>query len=389
MAIQSILDVVWESRRALVRVDFNVPLNAAGEITDDSRMASALPTLRHLLGEGASLVVMSHLGRPQGTPDPRYSLKPVATHLATLLDRPVALEEVSLTSGPGDAASGEVLMLENTRFLAGETANDAETARLFSRYGDVYVNDAFGSLHRAHASTVGVTQHLPAVAGLLVNRELTYLTPLVSGPKPPALAILGGAKISDKIGIIQNLLEHMDAILIGGGMANTFFRAQGHDVGGSLYEEEALPEAARLLEVAGDRLQLPVDVHAAVRFSAEAERAVVTPDAIPEGWMALDIGPATIAHFANRLAGAATVFWNGPMGVAEMPPFDRGTHALADCLATLSNATTVVGGGDSAAAVHQAGMADAFSHVSTGGGACLEYLAGHELPGLTALESAR
>ncbi len=278
-------------------------------------------------------------------------------------------------------------MLENTRFHAGEKTNDPDLAQAFSQYGDVFVNDAFGSVHRAHASTAGVAAFLPALAGCLVAKELQYLAPLLSAPRSPAVAILGGAKISDKIKVIHNLLTTMDALLIGGGMANTFSRALGYETGDSLVEESAVPLARELLQAASAKLHLPVDLHAARAFRADAERQMVPAHALAPGWMALDIGEATMAHFANRLAGAATVFWNGPMGVTELPPFATGTVALANCMAGLPDAITIIGGGDSAAAIHKAGMTQAFSHVSTGGGACLAYLAGQTLPGIDALNS--
>ncbi len=379
--------VDWANRRALVRVDFNVPMDKAGRITDDSRITASLPTLRYLLRHGASLVLMSHLGRPASAADTGLSLKPVADHLAHLLRQPVSF--ITSLNQPQDyrQPAGTVALLENTRFHAGETANDSALAAAFSRYGDVFVNDAFGSMHRAHASTTGVADFLPAVAGILVARELQYLSPLLSAPQAPAVAILGGAKISDKISVIHNLLSTMDALLIGGGMANTFFRAMGHETGDSLVEESAVPVARELLQASSSKLHLPVDLHVARAFRGDAARQMVAADAMAPGWMALDIGEATIAHFANRLSGAATVFWNGPMGVTELPPFAAGTVALADCLAGLQDATTIVGGGDSAGAIHKAGMAHAFTHISTGGGACLAYLAGQTLPGMAALNS--
>ncbi len=377
----------WTDRRALVRVDFNVPMNDSGRITDDSRITASLPTIQYLLDGGASVVLMSHLGRPKSAADSRYSLKPVADHLANLLEIPVSFITQLDQSEDFKQLPGTLAMLENTRFHAGETTNDTHLAATFSHYGDVFVNDAFGSMHRAHASTTGVANFLPAVAGCLVQRELRYLSPLLSNPQSPAVAILGGAKIEDKIQVVHNLLSTMDALLIGGGMANTFLRAQGFETGDSLVEEKAIPAAAELLESSGTKLHLPVDLHVARTFKTEAERQFVASDSVPPGWLALDVGEATLAHFANRLAGAGTVFWNGPMGVAEMPPFDTGTVALAQCLAEQSDAITIVGGGDSAAAIHKAGMAHAFSHISTGGGACLEFLAGQDLPGLVVLDA--
>lgn len=383
-------DMVWRGRRALVRVDFNVPQDEAGNITDDTRIRAALPTIAWLQAQGASQVLMSHLGRPQAGTGTCCSLQPVAAHLSSLLGQPVplitAIEAPESLARVRALAPGQILMLENTRFQPGETRNEAHLAQLYSQYGDVYVNDAFGSMHRAHASTAGVAAGLPAVAGLLVHRELTFLAPLLTNPRTPGVILMGGAKISDKIRVIHNLLQHMDTLLIGGGMANTFLKAQGHEVGDSLIEASALPLARQLLREEGHRIQVPIDVHIGRAAAPDTERRMVPADAIPAGWMALDIGEATIAHYANRLAGAATVFWNGPMGVSEIPPFDTGTTALAGCIAGLEDAVTIIGGGDSGAAVHRAGLAEAFSHVSTGGGACLEFLSGTPLPGLVALD---
>ena len=389
MRKQTIRDIDWQGKRALVRVDFNVPQDETGAITDDARIQAALPTLNYLLKNGASLVLMSHLGRPKGGPDPKYSLRPIAEHLAVLLERPVQF--VGETVGPeAEAAaaslqSGNVLVVENTRFDPRETKNNPEMAAQLAKLGDVFVNDAFGSAHRAHASTAGVAEYLPAVAGFLMQKELDYLGGALEEPERPFVAILGGAKVSDKIAVIEKLLEKVDAILIGGGMANTFLRAQGYTTGRSLVEEDALDTARSLLAEGEGVIHLPVDLVVADAFAADANSETVAVDAIPEGWMALDIGPASIAHFANRLAGAKTVVWNGPMGVFEMPAFAKGTVAIAEILAGLANATTIIGGGDSAAAVRQAGLDDKISHVSTGGGASLEFLEGKVLPGVAAL----
>jgi len=389
MRKQTIRDINWQGKRALVRVDFNVPQDDNGAITDDARIQAALPTLNYLLENGASLVLMSHLGRPKGGPDPKYSMRPIAEHLALLLARPVQF--VGEIVGPeAEAAAsalrpGDVLVLENTRFDNRETKNDPAMSAQLAKLGDVFVNDAFGSAHRAHASTAGVADHLPAVAGFLMQKELDYLGGALEDPKRPFVAILGGAKVSDKIAVIENLLAKVDAILIGGGMANTFLRAQGYATGKSLVEEDALDTARALLEKGADRIHLPVDLVVADAFAADAQKATVAVDAIPDGWMALDIGPASIAHFANRLAGANTVVWNGPMGVFEFPAFAAGTVAIAEILAGLTNATTIIGGGDSAAAVRQAGLDENISHVSTGGGASLEFLEGQVLPGVAAL----
>ena len=387
---KTIKDVDWQGKTALVRVDFNVPQDkATGAITDDARIRAALPTIQYLLDHGAAVVLMSHLGRPKDGPDPKYSMKVTADHLATLITAPVKF--VGQTTGPeAEAAAsalrpGEVLVLENTRFDKRETKNDAGMAQELAKLGDVYVNDAFGSAHRAHASTEGVARHLPAVAGFLMEKELAFLGSALENPVRPFVAILGGAKISDKIGVISNLLTKVDVILIGGGMANTFLAAQGLAMGKSLVEAEALETARELMAKGGDIIQLPVDLVVAETFAADAADNVVSADDVPAAWMALDIGPATIAHYANRLAGAKTVVWNGPMGVFEFPKFAKGTFAVAEILGGLKDATTIIGGGDSAAAIRDAGLEDKMSHVSTGGGASLEFLEGIELPGVAAL----
>ncbi|MFQ5612365.1 MAG: phosphoglycerate kinase [Anaerolineae bacterium] len=387
---KTIRDVDVEGRRVLVRVDFNVPLQD-GVVTDDRRIRAALPTLQYLLERQARPVLMSHLGRPKGKIEPALRMDPVAARLGELLDRPV--KKLDDCVGPEVEAAvlamepGQVILLENTRFHAEEKQNDPTFAGQLARLGQVYVNDAFGSAHRAHASTAGVTAALrPAVAGFLLEKELEYLGAALSDPQPPFLAVLGGAKISDKIGVIDNLLGKVDSLLIGGGMANTFLVAQGLDVGDSLVEAEALPTAERLLEQAAERLILPVDAVVAAGFEAGAEARVVPVDQVPGGWMILDIGPATVAHFSNRLAAAKTVVWNGPMGVFEFPRFAQGTFAVAQALAGLPDATTIIGGGDSAAAVEQSGLAGQMSHISTGGGASLEFLEGKTLPGVAALD---
>ncbi|MEM7126681.1 MAG: phosphoglycerate kinase [Chloroflexota bacterium] len=389
MTKKSITDVDWQGKRALVRVDFNVPLEN-GSVADDTRIRAALPTLRYLVERGASAVLMSHLGRPKGTADPQYSLQSVADYLATLLDTPVYFVSDTTGEAAQQAAAnlgvGQILVLENTRFDPGETQNDGTMAQALAALGHIFVNDAFGSAHRAHASTTGVAEYLPAVGGFLMQKELDYLGDALGQPKSPFIAIMGGAKISDKIGVIEALLTKVDAILIGGGMANTFLKAAGHDVGKSLVEEEALPIAEKLLaEDHSNILQLPVDVVVAATFEANAESQVVSVEEIPSESMALDIGPATVAHFSNRLAVAQTVVWNGPMGVFEFPAFAKGTFAVAEMLAGLRDAITVIGGGDSAAAVHAAGVAEQMSHVSTGGGASLEFMEGKTLPGVAAL----
>jgi phosphoglycerate kinase len=385
---KTIKDINWHDEQALVRVDFNVPLKN-GVITDDARIRAALPTIEYLLDHGASVVLMSHLGRPKGEPDPEFSLEVVADHLATLVDGPVKFCPETIGEEAEEMADelepGEILVLENTRFDPREKKNDPRMAEALSAMGDVFVNDAFGSAHRAHASTTGIAAYLPAVAGFLMEKELEYLGGALEDPRKPFVAILGGAKISDKIGVIEQLLSKVDTILIGGGMANTFLAAQGYDMGKSLVEAESLEFAKKMMAKGGDVIQIPVDLRVATEFAADAENKIVSVDEVPSDWMALDIGPATIAHFSNRLAGAKTVVWNGPMGVFEFPVFAQGTVAIAEILAGLSDATTIIGGGDSAAAVRQAGLQGKISHVSTGGGASLEFLEGKELPGVAAL----
>ena len=380
----------WQGKRALVRVDFNVPLDGDGHIVDDARIRATLPTVEFLRAQGASLALMSHLGRPKGAPDPRYSLRPAAQRLGQLLKAdvrfPGALVGQRVEEAAADLGPGEALLLENTRFDPGETKNDAGLSAALARLGDLFVNDAFGSAHRAHASTTGVAAHLPSVAGLLMERELAYLGDALESPARPFVAILGGAKVSDKIAVIEKLLQKVDAILIGGGMANTFLAAAGYRMGASLVEMDALGAARALRRAGAGVIQLPVDLAVADSFAADAARRTVSVEEIPAEWMALDIGAATVAHFANRLAGARTVLWNGPLGVFEFPAFAHGTNAIAEMLAGLSHATTIIGGGDSAAAARQAGLAERISHVSTGGGACLEFLEGKTLPGVAALD---
>ena len=387
---KTIKDVEWQGKRALVRVDFNVPLSG-GHVTDDTRIQAALPTINHLLEHGASVVLMSHLGRPKGGPDPKYSMKVTADHLATLIKAPVHFVEAT-TGAAAEAAvaqlqPGQVLVLENTRFDKREEKNDASMAQELAKLGDIFVNDAFGSAHRAHASTAGVADYLPAVAGFLMEKELEYLGGALENPNHPFVAIMGGAKISDKIAVIEALLQKVDTILIGGGMANTFLAAEGYDMGKSLVEVDVLDTAADLMRKGADKILLPVDLRVAAAFAADAENQVVSVEDVPAEWMALDIGPATIAHYSNHLSGAQTVVWNGPMGVFEFPVFAQGTVAIAEMLGDLRNAVTIIGGGDSAAAVAQAGLEGKMSHVSTGGGASLEFLEGKTLPGVAALQN--
>lgn len=388
---KTIRDVPLQGKTVFLRVDFNVPLDGE-RITDDTRMVKALPTIQWLREHGARIVLASHLGRPKGDVDPRYSLKPVAAHLSQLLGVSVPLSEALV--GPEVAERiqslqpGELLMLENVRFHPGETKNDPELAKTWASYVDLFVNDAFGSAHRAHASTVGVGTYVPAVAGLLMARELEVLGGVLKNPKRPLVAIVGGAKIKDKIGVLENLLGRVDRLLIGGGMANTFLLAQGYDLGASLVEEDQLETARKLMQIAEERnvrMVLPQDVVVAEQFSTDAPHRVVPIGDIPAGWMALDIGPQTVEAFREALKDAAMVIWNGPLGAFELKPFAQGTMAIAQALAALSG-ETIVGGGDSVAAVEAAGVAERIGHISTGGGATLEFLEGKTLPGVAVLE---
>jgi len=383
-----ITDLDVKGKKVLVRVDFNVPIKE-GKVGDDTRIKAALPTIQYLLDKGAAVILCSHLGRPKDAPDPQYSLKPVAEYLGTLIDAPVSFAEDCI--GPkADAAAavlqpGQVLVLENTRFHAGEKKNDPEMAKQLASLADLYVNDAFGSAHRAHASTAGVTDYLPSAAGFLLEKEIKYLGNTIANPERPFVAILGGAKVSDKIGVIENLLDKADQILIGGGMANTFFKAQGYDMADSLVEEDAIETAKALLDKAEGKLVLPVDVVIANAFDANAESKTMDVGDVPAGWRILDIGPKTVAAFDDVIAKAGTVVWNGPMGVFEFDKFAKGTFEIAEALAK-SNAISIVGGGDSASAINKSGLADKITHISTGGGASLEMLEGKELPGLAALD---
>ncbi|MGB6422329.1 MAG: phosphoglycerate kinase [Anaerolineales bacterium] len=385
---KTITDVDVNNKRVLVRVDFNVPLKG-DEVADDTRIRAALPTINYLLEHDAAVILCSHLGRPKGKPDVELTLRPVAEHLAELLDEPVAFASDCIGPVAEEAAHelgfGEVLVLENTRFHPGEKRNDPEMARQLASLADLYVMDAFGSAHRAHASTEGISNYLPAVAGFLMEKEIQYLGQVISDPQKPFIAILGGAKVSDKIGVIRNLLAKTDFILIGGGMANTFFKAQGYPVGDSLVEDEALDTARELLQVAGSRLRLPVDVVIANRFDNDAESKVMAMAPVPEGWRILDIGPETVVAYDKVLHDARTIVWNGPMGVFEFPKFAMGTFGVAEAVAE-SEAVSIVGGGDSVAAINQSGLQDRISHISTGGGASLEMMEGKVLPGIAALE---
>jgi len=384
---RSVRDLDVGGRRVLVRVDFNVPVKD-GEVTDDTRIRRALPTIRYLLSEGARPVLISHLGRPKGEPDPQYAMNPVAVRLEELLGEPV--EKLDAAVGPEveealDSWDGSgVVLLENSRFYPGETKNDPGLADHLAALADLYVDDAFGAAHRAHATTVGVAERLPAAAGLLLEEEIDYLDTVLEAPERPFVAILGGAKVSDKLGVIESLLGTADSLLVGGAMCFTFFKALGHEIGDSLVEDDYLQEAKRLMGEAGDRLVLPVDVVVADAMEEGAESETVQVDAIPSGKMGLDIGPETVQLFRGHISGASTVFWNGPMGVFEIDAFAKGTEGVARAVAG-SGTTSVVGGGDSVAAVNKLGLEDEMSHISTGGGASLEYVEGKELPGVAVL----
>ena len=388
----TVRDIELRGKRVLVRVDFNVPLDG-NTITDTTRIRAALPTLQYILGcDPQAVILMSHLGRPKGEPVAEMSLAPVAPALAQLLGHDVAFADDCIGAQAEDAINalpkGGVILLENTRFHPGETKNDAQFAAKLAKHGDVFVNDAFGAAHRAHASNVGLSAHLTTVAGLLLEKEINYLATALERPQRPFVAILGGAKVSGKIDVIDALLGVVDKLLVGGGMANTFFAAQGRDMADSLVERDALDIARNVLDAAGAKLVLPVDQRIADAFRDDATQQLIaaTTD-LPAGWQSLDIGPATVATFAEVIQSAKTVVWNGPMGVFEMPAFAAGTIGVAQALAeaTAKGATTIIGGGDSAAALEGAGLAAQMSHISTGGGASLELLEGKELPGIAAL----
>lgn len=386
---KTLRDIDFKHKRLLVRVDFNVPIKD-GQVSDDTRIRAALPTIQYLIEGGGAVILCSHLGRPKGGPEPKYSLAPAAARLAELLGQPVPLVPDCVGPVAENAAAemtpGQVSLLENVRFHPEEEKNDPTFAQKMSVLADIYVNDAFGSAHRAHASTEGVAKFLPAVAGFLMEKEIEYLGQAVANPPHPYIAILGGAKISDKIGVIENLLTKADRVLIGGGMANTFFKAQGIEIGDSLVEDASLETARKLLAQSGEKIILPVDAVLGDKFDANAQKQVVSLKAgVPAGWRILDVGPQTVVKFGAALKGAALVVWNGPMGVFEFPAFAEGTNGVAKTVAACG-ATTVVGGGDSVAAIEQAGLADKITHISTGGGASLEMLEGRTLPGLAALQ---
>jgi phosphoglycerate kinase len=393
--VRDLSDAQLRGKRALLRVDFNVPLDENCEITDDTRIRASLPTIELLLERGARPVILSHLGRPKGKPEQKYSLQPVSKRLAELIGCNVNFVESTDSDEALKATEnlnpGEILLLENTRFLGGEETNDPRLSRALAELGDCFVNDAFGAAHRAHASTVGVAEHLrPAVAGLLMEKELEYLGSALANPKHPFVAILGGAKISGKIDVIEQLLPKVDGLLIGGAMACTFYRAMGLETGKSLVEEDRVAMAKDLLARGGMRLTLPHDAMVAPSLEQASAAKAVPRNAISKDQAMFDIGPQTAASYSRAIASAKTVIWNGPMGVFETPPFDRGTRAIAEAMAnaTAKGATTIVGGGDSAAAVAAAGLEKKMSHVSTGGGASLEFLEGKKLPGVEVLDDA-
>ncbi|HHU48442.1 MAG: phosphoglycerate kinase [Caldicoprobacterales bacterium] len=380
-------------KKVLVRVDFNVPLDKERNITDDTRIRAALPTIRYLLDQNAKIILMSHLGRPKGTGfEADFSMAPVARRLGELLNMEIkAAEDVIGDSAKAlveDIKEGEIVLLENLRFHKAETKNDPEFAKALAAYGEVYINDAFGTAHRAHASTEGVAHYLPAAAGYLLKKELEVLGKALDNPDRPFVAILGGAKVSDKIGVIRNLISKVDTLIIGGGMAYTFFKAKGYEIGKSLLEEDKVELASDLMKQAdekGVKLLLPVDTVAAAEFKADADYKVVPSNQIPADWQGLDIGPESRKEFGEAIVNARLVVWNGPMGVFEMPAFAKGTQAIADYMSQCSG-ITIIGGGDSAAAVEQLGYADKMTHISTGGGASLEFLEGKELPGVAVLD---
>ncbi len=384
---RSVRDLYVRDKRVLVRVDFNVPVKD-GEVTDDTRIRRALPTIKHLLSEGAHPILISHLGRPKGEPDPKYAMDSVAKKLGELLGEPVLKLDAAVGPEVEEALENwdgrGVVLLENSRFYPGETKNDPELSGRLASLADLYVNDAFGAAHRAHATTVGVAERLPAAAGLLLEEEVDYLDGVLEDPERPFVAILGGAKVSDKLGVIESLLRVADTLLIGGAMCFTFFKAKGYEVGDSLVEDDYLEEAKRLMGEAGAKLVLPVDVVVAERMEEGAEGATVGVDEIPPDRMGLDIGPRTVEIFEERISQAKTIFWNGPMGVFEIDAFAKGTEGMARAVAE-SIAVSVIGGGDSVAAVRKLGLEDRMSHISTGGGASLEYVEGKELPGVAAL----
>lgn len=390
----SIKDLDLKNKTVVMRVDFNVPLKD-GVIGDDNRIRQAMPSIRHVIDAGARLVLLSHLGRPKGEPNPEFSLRPVAEHLKTLVSGNVYFGEDCIgekaKAAIDNALPGDIVLLENVRFHQGETKNNPEFSRQLASHGDIFINDAFGSSHRAHSSVAGITEYLqPAASGYLLQKEIDYLKNSVENPKRPFVAVLGGAKVSDKIGVIENLIPRVNTIIIGGGMTYTFYKAKGLPIGNSLLEDDKVELAGSLMKKAAENnveIMLPVDSVVGREFSEDTETKTVPEDGIEEGWMAMDIGPKSAELFGDEIKKAKTIIWNGPMGVFEMEPFSKGTFAVAGAMssATEDGAITIIGGGDSASAIKKAGLEDNVSHVSTGGGASLEFLEGKELPGITSL----
>lgn len=389
---KTIRDIDLKNKKVLVRCDFNVPFDEEGKISDNRRIVAALPTIKYLLENNCKIILCSHLGRPKGEFKKEFSLKPVAEELSRLLNVEVKLSEdvvgESARTLTNNMQEGEIVLLENVRFEAGEEKNDEELSKKLASLAEVYVNDAFGTAHRAHSSTTGLASFLPAVSGFLIEKELEFLGNALENPQRPFVAILGGKKVSDKIGVIDSLLEKVDTLIIGGGMAYTFFKSMGYNVGKSICEEDKLELAQSLIKKAEEKnvkLLLPIDNVVADEFSPDANTKEVLSNEIPEGWEGLDIGPKTVELFEQELKNAKTIIWNGPLGLFEYEKFSNGTNEIAKCLASLNEATTIIGGGDSAAAVEKIGLADKMTHISTGGGASLEFLEGEKLPGIEAL----
>ncbi|MBQ3022758.1 MAG: phosphoglycerate kinase [Clostridia bacterium] len=388
---KTIEDILVKGKKVLVRCDFNVPLDADRNITDENRIVGAIPTIKYLVDNGAKVILCSHMGKPKGEPKPEFSLAPVAKRLSEKLGKEVIFAADDNVVGENakkavaEMNDGDVVLLENTRYRAEETKNIETFSKELASLADIFVNDAFGTAHRAHCSTVGVADYLPAVCGYLIQKEIEFLGNAVNNPVRPLVAILGGSKVSSKISVIENLLDKVDKLIIGGGMAYTFMAAKGYEVGDSLLEKDYIDYAKEMMAKAGDKLLLPIDTVVAKEFNNDAESKIVGEGAIEAGWQGLDIGPKTIELFSDAVKSAKTVVWNGPMGVFEMENFAKGTNAIAQVLAEI-DATTVIGGGDSVAAVNQAGLGDKMSHISTGGGASLEFLEGKQLPGIVALE---
>ena len=388
---KTIEDIQVQGKKVLVRCDFNVPLDKDGNITDENRIVGAMPTIKYLADNGAKVILCSHMGKPKGEPKPEFSLAPVAKRLSEKLGKEVVFAADANVVGENakkavaEMKDGDIVLLENTRYRAEETKNIETFSKELASLAEIFVNDAFGTAHRAHCSTVGVTEYLPAVCGYLIQKEIEFLGNAVNNPVRPLVAILGGSKVSSKISVIENLLDKVDKLIIGGGMAYTFMAAKGQEVGDSLLEKDYIDYAKEMMAKAGDKLLLPIDAVVAKVFANDAESKVVPEGGIEAGWQGLDIGPKTIELFSDAVKSAKTVVWNGPMGVFEMENFAKGTNAIAQVLSEI-DATTVIGGGDSVAAVNQAGLGDKMSHISTGGGASLEFLEGKELPGIAALQ---